>query len=447
MALTALTRHYDQGSHNFYVARDADTGRWSLVEWDLDLTWRDAYDFGGGLPLTTPEAIGNAFLDSVWEVPEIQDMYWQRLQTLVDTYLSTDYLINRRAELVAEIGETNSDLEFEAWGRDNIFRSDFFVNDWQENIDLRRSVFAAESRLPGSSVNSPNIVINELHYNPAGDDAEFLELYNTSEQAVDLSGWSIDGVDLAIAPGTVILSGEYMVFTDNDIQFRDQTDGNIIVGRQYDGGLSGGGETITLLDVDGNVVDEVTYDDSNPWPTAPDGDGFTLALRDPSLDNSLASSWAASQQLGGTPNAENGFDSDSTRIAIFATGTTANEIVELEISGVVVATYDLGENGTVVGDYAARNFVELVYESEAAVAAADIRINFVNDFFDREAGIDSNVRIDRIEIDSTVYQTEAPTVFSTGTWLSGVGITPGFQMSEVLHANGYFQLDAIQQIV
>ena len=447
MALTALTRHYDQGSHNFYVARDADTGRWSLVEWDLDLTWRDAYDFGGGLPLTTPEAIGNAFLDSVWEVPEIQDMYWQRLQTLVDTYLSTDYLINRRAELVAEIGETNSDLEFEAWGRDNIFQSDFFVNDWQENIDLRRSVFAAESRLPGSSVDSPNILINELHYNPAGDDAEFLELYNTSEQAVDLSGWSIDGVDLAIAPGTVILSGEYMVFTDNDIQFRDQTDGNIIVGRQYDGGLSGGGETITLLDVDGNVVDEVTYDDSTPWPTAPDGDGFTLALRDSSLDNSLASSWVASQQLGGTPNAENGFDSDSTRIAIFATGTTANEIVELEIDGVVVATYDLGENGTVVGDYADRIFVELVYESEAAVAAADIRINFVNDFFDREAGIDSNVRIDRIEIDSTVYQTEAPTVFSTGTWLSGVGITPGFQLSEVLHANGYFQFDALQQIV
>ena len=447
MALTALTRHYDQSSHNFYVARDTDTGRWSLVEWDLDLTWRDAYDFGGGLPLTTPEAIGNAFLDSVWDVPEVQDMYWQRLQTLVDKYLSTDYLIDRRAELVAEIGAANSDLEFEAWGRDNIFRSDFFVNDWQENIDLRRSVFADESRLPGSSVASPNIVINELNYNPADDDAEFLELYNGSAQAVDLSGWSIDGVDLAIAPGTVILAGEYMVFTDNDVQFRDQTDGNIIVGRQYDGGLSGGGEAITLLDVDGNVIDQVSYDDSNPWPTEPDGDGFSLALRDPSLDNSDASSWAASQQLGGTPNADNGFSSDSTQLSIFATGTTANEIIELEIDGVVVATYDLGENGAVVGDYAARNYIELIYQSEAAVAAADVRVNFVNDFFDLENGIDSNVRIDRIEIDSEAYQTESPTVFSTGTWLSGVGITPGFRLSEVLHANGYFKFDALQQLV
>ena len=446
MALSALMRHYDQGSHNFYVGRDADTGRWSLVEWDLDLTWRDVYTFGAGVPLTTPDEIGNQFLDSVWDLPEVQEMYWQRLQTLVDTYLSTDFLIERRAELVAEIGETNSDLEFEAWGRDNIFRSDFFINDWQENIDLRRSIFDAESRLPGSSVDSPNIVINELHYNPAGDDAEFLELYNASEQAVDLSGWSIDGVDLAIAPGTVILSGEYMVFTDNDVQFREQTDGNIVVGRQYDGGLSGGGETVSLLNVDGDVVDVVTYDDSTPWPTAPDGDGFTLSLRDPSLDNSLASSWVASAQLGGTPNAANGFASDATQIAVFATGTTGNEIIELEIDGQVVATYDLGENGTVVGDYEDRNFIELVYQSEAAVAASDVRVNFVNDSFDRETGIDSNVRIDRIEIDSEVYQTEAPTVFSTGTWLSGVGITPGFRLSEVLHSNGYFQFDALQQL-
>ncbi|QDT08933.1 DUF4347 domain-containing protein [Planctomycetes bacterium K23_9] len=446
MALGSLMRHYDQSAHNFYVGRDADTGRWSLVEWDLDLTWRDSYDFGGGLPLTTPEAIGNAFLDSVWEIPEIQDMYWQRLQTLVDTYLSTDYLINRRAELVAEIGETNSDLELEAWGRDNIFRSDYFVNDWQQNIDLRRSVFAEESRLPGNSVDAPSIVINELHYNPAGDDAEFLELYNASSQAVDLSGWSIDGVDLAIAPGTVILAGDFMVFTDNDAQFRAQTEGNIVVGRQYDGGLSGGGEAITLLDENANVIDQVSYDDSSPWPTEPDGDGFTLALRDPSLDNSDASNWAASQQLGGTPNASNGLTSETTQISIFATGTTASEIIELEIAGVVVATYDLGDNGTVIGDYAARNYIELVYQSEGAVAAADIRVNFVNDFFDSENGIDSNVRIDRIEIDGDDYQTEAPSVFSSGTWLSGVGITPGFRLSEILHANGYFQFDAIQPI-
>ena len=80
------------------------------------------------------------------------------------------------------------------------------------------------------------------------------------------------------------------------------------------------------------------------------------------------------------------------------------------------------------------------------MAAADVRVNFVNDFFDSENGVDSNVRVDRIEIDGESFQTEAPTVFSTGTWVSGVGITPGFQLSEILHANGYFQFDAIEML-
>ena len=40
------------------------------------------------------------------------------------------------------------------------------------------------------------------------------------------------------------------------------------------------------------------YDDASPWPTEPDGEGPTLELIDPDLDNSLAQSWAASMGHG-----------------------------------------------------------------------------------------------------------------------------------------------------
>ncbi|MFK8113167.1 MAG: DUF4347 domain-containing protein [Rubripirellula sp.] len=444
MALTALTRHFDQYGHNFYVALDGETDRWSLLEWDLDLAWRDVYSLGAGQLLTTPQAIGSVFMNSVFSVPEFEAMYWQRLETLVDQYLSTDQLIERRAELIADIGATNSALEFAAWGRNDIFDSSYHVDQWQNTIDSRRDVFAAETRLPGSTLTDPAIVINELHYNPSGADAEFLELFNASDQAVDLSGWSIDGVGLTIAAGTVILPGDYVVFTDADPQFRSQTTGNIFVGGQYSGGLSGGGETITLLDQNGNVIDQVAYDDVAPWPTQPDGDGFTLALIDPTADNNVASNWAASQQLGGTPGSVNEFSAQQpTTIKIFAAGSTANEIIELEIAGVVVASFNMAANGGSAGDYQSRNFIELTFESQAAVAASDVRVNFVNDLYDPANGIDFNVRIDRIEIDAVAYETEDPSVFSTGTWLSGVGITPGFKLSEALHGNGYFQFDAL----
>ena len=66
------------------------------------------------------------------------------------------------------------------------------------------------------------------------------------------------------------------------------------------------------------------------------------------------------------------------------------------------------------------------------------RVSFINDRYDPANGIDSNLAIDRIEIAGTVYQTEAQTLLA-GTYVNGVGIVPGFRLSEILLTNGYFQ--------
>ena len=50
--------------------------------------------------------------------------------------------------------------------------------------------------------------------------------------------------------------------------------------------------------------------------------------------------------------------------------------------------------------------------------------------------------IDRIEIDGVVFETESPSVFSTGTWNNADGTAPGFGRGESLHSNGYFQYAA-----
>jgi len=42
-------------------------------------------------------------------------------------------------------------------------------------------------------------------------------------------------------------------------------------------------------------------------------------------------------------------------------------------------------------------------------------------------------------VDGTRFETEAPNVFSTGTFLAADGVQPGFRQSETLHANGLFQ--------
>ncbi|MFK8114790.1 MAG: DUF4347 domain-containing protein [Rubripirellula sp.] len=443
MALSALIRHHDQIVQNFYMLYDSETQLWSIVEWDLDRTWVRPSDTVNG-DFTSTETLGHELFDAIWEVDEFRDMYWRRMQTIVDTYLSDDSLIDRRTELINQVGATNSSLEFAKWNRNDIFANPFWTTQWQEAIDGRRAAYAAETRMPGTASGSYDVVINELHYNPLDGDAEFIELYNRSTtESVDLSAWTIDGVNLTIGYGTVLLPGESVVFTDNFSRFRAQYPGDIFVAGEYSGGLSGGGELITLSDAAGNLIDSVEYDDTDPWPTEPDGNGFTLALTDPALDNSLASSWAASNQINGTPGAANDSTFESTLLKIYAAGTTGGEILALEVQGQQVAIFDLSTYGGQAGDFNDRNFVELSWVTETAIDPGDVRIYFTNDFVDREAGIDSNVKIDRIEIDGVVYETEAPDVFSTGSWLSADGIVPGFRQSENLHINGYFQFASV----
>lgn len=291
------------------------------------------------------------------------------------------------------------------------------------------------------------VVINKIHYNPGPDgevdgDAEFIELYNPGGEAVDLSGMSFVGFDLTFDSGTTLGAGQYAIVSPS-ISIAQNQWGVTPIAQFADGGISGGGETIQLLAVDGETVDRVDYDDASPCATSPDGDGFTLSLINSASNNNVASSWLASTQINGTSGAANNLSpSETTSISIFAAGSTANEIVQLEIAGVIVASYQLSEFGGNAGDFSSRDFTELTYVSETAFAAADVRINFVNDVYDPAAGIDYNVRIDRIEIDSVVFETEAPTTFLAGTWIDGQGISEGFLQKDRLNANGYFQYDA-----
>jgi len=172
-----------------------------------------------------------------------------------------------------------------------------------------------EGEIPSAQSEAPPIVIHELMYNPyddpldpsdPGDDLEFIELMNPStDEAVDLSGWSVTGVGLVVPAGAVILPRGYLLLVRDDVAFRARYGPGHFIAAQYEGGLSGNGELVRLIDRAGVVIDEVAYDDLAPWPTAADGNGPSLELIDPALDNGLPASWAASLQAGGTPGAAN----------------------------------------------------------------------------------------------------------------------------------------------
>lgn len=141
------------------------------------------------------------------------------------------------------------------------------------------------------------VVINEIMYHPhelAAGTGQWIELRNISVQAVDLTGWSMDGgVTYAFPPGTVLEAGAYQVVAANPAAMP-----GIGALGPWSGSLKRGGDGIELLDSNGNPADRVRYHSGGPWPETADGGGASLELRDPRADRLSAANWAASDESG-----------------------------------------------------------------------------------------------------------------------------------------------------
>ena len=70
----------------------------------------------------------------------------------------------------------------------------------------------------------------------------------------------------------------------------------------FTGKLSNEGEQITLRDAAGIVQDTVNYATEFPWPIAAGGQGPSMQLINPSLDNDLAGSWRSAAPTPGAAN-------------------------------------------------------------------------------------------------------------------------------------------------
>lgn len=173
--------------------------------------------------------------------------------------------------------------------------------------------------------NFSEIVINEINYNsgeenPAGD---WIELYNPNNASIDLSNWIIKDDDdehaFVFPEGTIIAEDGYLVIVRDMESFTTYypTVTNILGELNY--GLGSNGDAVRLYDPTENLRDIVVYLPTAPWPEAANGQGPTLELIEPALDNSLPQNWANIHPLG-SPGSINNESTNSYDI---------NEISEL----------------------------------------------------------------------------------------------------------------------
>jgi hypothetical protein len=158
-----------------------------------------------------------------------------------------------------------------------------------------------------------DIIITEIMADPepsfGAPSAEYIEIYNKTEQLLDISGMKVNSG--TFADQVLLQPGEYMLLGDVDNTFYF-----IAVEHQalMDGfpGLTNTGGTITLFSANNEIIDEVVYEDS--WyqdPSKADG-GYSLELINPFDPCSTGSNWRSSNSTsGGTPGAQNSVYDDS----------------------------------------------------------------------------------------------------------------------------------------
>lgn len=183
------------------------------------------------------------------------------------------------------------------------------------------SDIGADIRGTNSTGEIQNIVLNEINYNSSDyfDTGDWIELFNPDEISVDLSGWMFtdnNSENLYRFPNDTYIDPSGYSIVSSDVESFELIHQDLSpVEKEINFGLSSEGETLTLFNSFGEMIDIVTYGTLAPWPTEPNGNGFTLELINPYLENDDYTNWAASP-LHGTPGRMNSV-TDATYINLY----------------------------------------------------------------------------------------------------------------------------------
>lgn len=222
------------------------------------------------------------------------------------------------------------------------------------------------------AIESPDVVINEIMYRSGSGNSfdEFIELYNSSNQPVDLSNWRINkGVSFTFPATTILNANAYIVVAANLSTFSTKYPAVTNVIGPWTGKLSNSGETIQLVNASGSVIDSVTYNNEGDWAVRARGPldhnhygwiwqadhsntGKSLELISAAMPNQYGANWGASTVVGGTPGAANSIASSNiapiilsvqhTPVIPKSTDTvtvTAHIIDEIDASATVTVYY------------------------------------------------------------------------------------------------------------
>jgi hypothetical protein len=315
MIIEELTLNADAYDNSTFFHKDRNGKLRAGPVWDFDLA------FGSGVVLDLIEVVirddtlktdgwelydeyrgGSRFWKALFDNPQFRCYFSKRWNKLIEPGQPLNLAVIEKF-----IDQTDSTIdeavvrEYANWGyRDSHQKRILHI----KNYLKERIKWMTDNLGPYSSccdVEVPPLVITKIMYNPEAnidfpdtDDLEFIEITNNCDKTVELTGIYFGGTGFVYQfPADSMLGPNKSVLLASDPWYFQLVHGIIPYG-QFTRHLSDKSENLVILDAFGNIIDNVNYNDSIPWPDA-DGNGYYLVLPDADLDNSVAENWTISK--------------------------------------------------------------------------------------------------------------------------------------------------------
>lgn len=194
------------------------------------------------------------------------------------------------------------------------------------------------------------LIINEFVSDPSQDDEEWIEIYNPYNNVIPLAGWVITEA-----------GGSSTTLPDQPLGY-DQ----FILLKPIKGNLNNSGDTITLLDPSGNIIDQVSYGDSAEAPAESDPN---------SVARDANGAWQATTTP--TPREQNIITLEAEEVTVapveipeLTTNQAADPPEEIATEPTEPIVYDLRLNEVypnTEGDDETEEFVEVINTGESSI--------------------------------------------------------------------------------
>jgi len=163
-----------------------------------------------------------------------------------------------------------------------------------------------------------NLVINEILFNPYVGGFDFVEVLNTSTNAVCIQNLSIANgylntgseSETATLEGRIILPNEFIVFSEdgNELEsFYPSVQPENIIRVHTVPSFNNASGTCVIYSYQNEIIDELNYDESMHFQLLNSFEGISLERLSPALPTSQVSNWHSASESSGfaTPGAEN----------------------------------------------------------------------------------------------------------------------------------------------